>query len=94
MSNVNWKRLIGIPPVRVFSAYAHSLGYTVKIVGDYAYKKSRRCDSPMIKLWGCNLKTDTMTITFFKGHGRKQTTRRVQLKFSELAAQFGHKERG
>jgi hypothetical protein len=33
-----------------FQEHAYSLGYTEKVVGDYAYTKSRKPDSPQIKM--------------------------------------------
>jgi len=40
----------GQNPLVAFSNYAKSRGFVIKIVGDYAYKRSQRHDSPILKL--------------------------------------------
>jgi hypothetical protein len=88
----DWRRLIGIRPVHVFMDYARSLGYTVKIVGDYAYKKSRRYDSPTIRLKDVSLREDRMAVLFVNRKKREFKYRTKRLCFSQLAARFGHRK--
>ena len=39
-------------PLAKFVEVAHSKGYHEKVVGQFSYTKSRRVDSPRIKLFG------------------------------------------
>lgn len=36
--------------MQLFKWKANRLGYTIKVTGDYCYKKSRRYDAPMLRL--------------------------------------------
>ena len=48
--NLEWTKTLS--PLVLFEREAKRRGFTVKVVGDYAYKKSRRYDSNRIKFAG------------------------------------------
>ena len=48
--NFEWTKTLS--PLVLFEREAKRRGFTVKVVGDYAYKKSRRYDSNRIKFAG------------------------------------------
>ena len=45
--NFEWTEVLS--PLVLFEREAKRLGYTMKVVGDYSYTKSRRNDSPRIR---------------------------------------------
>ena len=50
LEKFKWTRELS--PLVLFEREAKRRGFTVKVVGDYAYKKSRRNDSDHIKFFG------------------------------------------
>jgi len=50
LEKFKWTRELS--PLVLFQREAKRRGFTVKVVGDYAYKKSRRYDSDRIKFFG------------------------------------------
>ena len=73
LEKFKWTRELS--PLVLFEREAKRRGFTVKVVGDYAYKKSRRYDSNRIKFAGT---TDAgIQVAIFR---KNQETERIDIK--------------
>ena len=67
-------------PLIFFAEEAKRRGYTIKVVGDYSFKKSRRTDSPRIRF----TKTLPDGIMMTEYHPRTKKTRKINVEFNEV----------
>ena len=63
-------------PLIFFAEEAKRRGYTIKVVGDYSFKKSRRIDSPRIRF----TKTLPDGITVTEYHPRTKKSKKINIK--------------
>tara|TARA_R100000656_G_scaffold68478_1_gene51647 strand:- start:642 stop:908 length:267 start_codon:yes stop_codon:yes gene_type:complete len=63
-------------PLIFFAEEAKRRGYTIKVVGDYSFKKSRRIDSPRIRF----TKTLPDGITVTEYHPRTKKSKEIDIK--------------
>jgi hypothetical protein len=68
-------------PLIFFAEEAKRRGYTIKVVGDYCFKKSRRIDSPRIRF----TKTIPEGITVTEYHPRTKKSKEINVKESRGA---------
>jgi hypothetical protein len=67
-------------PLIFFAEEAKRRGYTIKVVGDYSFKKSRRTDSPRIRF----AKTLPDGIMMTEYHPRTKKTKKINIEFNEV----------
>jgi len=67
-------------PLIFFAEEAKRRGYTIKVVGDYCFKKSRRIDSPRIRF----TKTIPEGITVTEYQPRTKKTKEINVKRARL----------
>jgi hypothetical protein len=67
-------------PLIFFAEEAKRRGYTIKVVGDYSFKKSRRTDSPRIRF----AKTLPDGIMMTEYHPRTKKTKKINVEFNEV----------
>ena len=70
-------------PLAFFAEEAKRRGFTVKVVGDYCYKKSRRYDSPRIRF----TKTIPEGIVVTEYHPRTKKSKEINIKEKSLDTQ-------
>ena len=73
LEKFKWMRELS--PLVLFEREAKRRGFTVKVVGDYAYKKSRRYDSKRIKFFGTT--DDGIRVAIFH---KDQEVERIEIK--------------
>jgi len=66
-------------PLIFFAEEAKRRGYTIKVVGDYSFKKSRRTDSPRIRF----AKTLPDGIMMTEYHPRTKKSKKINVEFNE-----------
>ena len=66
-------------PLIFFAEEAKRRGYTIKVVGDYSFKRSRRYDSPRIRF----TKTLPEGITVTEYHPRTKKSKKINVEFNE-----------
>ena len=66
-------------PLIFFAEEAKRRGYTIKVVGAYSFKKSRRYDSPRIRF----TKTLPEGITVTEYHPRTKKSKKINVEFNE-----------
>jgi len=67
-------------PLIFFAEEAKRRGYTIKVVGDYSFKKSRRADSPRIRF--AKTLPDGIMVTEY--HPRTKKTKKINIEFNEV----------
>jgi hypothetical protein len=67
-------------PLIFFAEEAKRRGYTIKVVGDYSFKKSRRTDSPRIRF--AKTLPDGIMVTEY--HPRTKKTKKINVEFNEV----------
>ena len=67
-------------PLIFFAEEAKRRGYTIKVVGDYSFKKSRRIDSPRIRF----TKTIPEGIMVTEYHPRTKKSKEITVEFNEV----------
>ena len=67
-------------PLIFFAEEAKRRGYTIKVVGDYCFKKSRRIDSPRIRF--AKTLPDGIMVTEY--HPRTKKSIEINVEFNEV----------
>jgi len=68
-----------VDPLIFFAEEAKRRGYTIKVVGTYSFKKSRRYDSPQLRF----TKTLPEGITVTEFHPRTKKSKEINVRFNE-----------
>ena len=66
-------------PLIFFAEEAKRRGYTIKVIGDYSFKRSRRYDSPRLRF----TKTLPEGIIVTEYHPRTKKSKEINIRFNE-----------